>query len=73
MTKARCRSSRDRKVAATFPAVARARAGNVTARFRGRLERRKEARASRAWLRPGARGGEPAARGAPCDGGAGGL
>ena len=30
-------SSRDRQVAATFPGAARAKVGNVTARFRGRL------------------------------------
>ena len=51
-------SSRDRKVAATFPAVARATVGNVPARFRlrppgcagqvrGRRERRKEATPAR--------------------------
>jgi len=36
-------SSRRREPPATFPTMARATTGNVTARFRGRLERRKEA------------------------------
>jgi len=51
-------SSRRREPPATFPTVARAKVGNVPARFRGRRERRKEARAARTTLRLEAGGRE---------------